>query len=90
MSTIVGRVNINDHVWVRLTERGRDIARAHHQALLVVAPRLGPYCSYETNGWSRWQLWQLMQRFGADCHLGCDPPFETEISLVDPNDGSNG
>lgn len=83
-------MNINDKVWVRLTDRGREIDRAAHEALRAVAPSVGPYVSHEINGWCSWQLWQLMSRFGEHCYLGCDPPFDTEISLVDPNDEGNG
>jgi hypothetical protein len=78
-------MNINDFVWVRLTPRGRDIDRAQHEKLRVFAPTVGPYVSCEKNGWSRFQLYRLMYHFGRDCYMGADLPFDTEISLVDPN-----
>lgn len=80
-----GRMNINDNVWVRLTPLGRHIDRAAHEDLRAHFPSIGPYKPAETNGWSKWQLWQLMSRFGLHCYVGCEPPFDTEISLVDPN-----
>jgi hypothetical protein len=78
--------NINDSVWVRLTQRGRDIDREMHEQLRKIAPSIGPYTSSEKNGWSKWQLYRLMYAFGQDCYMGADLPFETEISLIDPDD----
>lgn len=82
-------MNINDFVWVRLTQRGRDIDRAAHERLRAIAPIVGPYVDGAKNGWSQFQLYQLMYYFGQDCYMGADLPFETEISLVDPNADSN-
>lgn len=83
-----GRMNINDFVWVRLTDRGREIDRKKHDELRAIAPTIGPYVPTAKGRWSRWQLWQVMHRFGEHCYLGCDPPFDTEIALVDPEGGS--
>jgi hypothetical protein len=78
-------MNINDVVWVRLTQRGRDIDRAAHEKLRVFAPLIGAYVDGAKNGWSRFQLYRLMYYFGQDCYMGADLPFATEIALVDPN-----
>jgi hypothetical protein len=65
--------NVNWYVRVRLTYTGR----AHLRKVWPI------YRSKveEPDGWSRWQLWSLMETFGAAMYLGCDPPFETTIEL---------
>jgi len=80
-------VNINDHVWVRLTPIGRAIHVKDHRELQLAYPNNDiPYTPpKEINGWSRFQLWSLMRQFGPFCYLGADLPFETEIRFTDPN-----
>lgn len=63
------RFNVNDKVHVRLTAEGRKILR--RQRFVVE----------ERDGWSCWQLWELMARLGVHCHLSADPPFEPDIEL---------
>lgn len=82
-------MNLNDEVWVRLTEEGRRIHRARHDELAqFVRSRGGTFHDYvpkpEQDGWSKWQLWGLFQEFGAHVGMGISIPFETEISFSDP------
>lgn len=80
-------INLNDHVWIRLTDKGRAMLReqdanwsrlyATSYGRLAVAEKQ----EAENDGWSRWQLWSLIQSFGAALYLGCNPPFETTIRL---------
>ena len=40
----------------------------------------------DTEGWSTWQLWDLMQRFGQHFYLQNTPaqmPFETTIEIIE-------
>jgi hypothetical protein len=37
--------------------------------------------SSKNDGWSRWQLWDLMRTFGGHLHMGCEMPFETNIEI---------
>lgn len=75
--------NINNHVSVRLTPHGRSILAAQDAELLAEAPHLKQIDPPKEDacGWSRWQLWDLMQRLGAHCYNGCEIPFETEIRI---------
>lgn len=73
--------NMNDKVWVRLTDRGRDILREQDRAM-----RLPEILPDEVDGWSRWQLWDLMNRLGKACAMGVAVPFETTIRLSHPED----
>ena len=75
--------NINDTVMVRLTEYGKTKHKERHQKFYK---ELGMNVEYiapkEDDGWSKWQLWDLMSEFGQDISLGGRVPFETTIRLA--------
>lgn len=74
------KFNINQFVRVRLSDFGRAIHRREWDAF--------PYCSYQPphedeNGWSRWQMWDLMRTFGPHLFNGAvELPFATEIEIL--------
>ena len=35
----------------------------------------------DKEGWYRFQLWELMQKFGGHMYNGCEVPFETGIRI---------
>lgn len=75
--------NINNCVSVRLTDEGRaELKRQHESINLQLNGRLGEWKGVsETDGWSRWQMWDLMNRFGHMLSLGRVMPFDTVIKL---------
>ena len=81
-------INVNGKDRVRLTDKGREILREQHENLYRALRDPGaPTWEYvppteDADGWSEWQLWDLMSRFGPYIHLGFDPPFETNIRIV--------
>lgn len=77
--------NLNDSVWVRLNDRGREIHRSVWTDTMRGVKNWAYRPPVEVDGWSRWQLWVLMQDFGPSISLGTNPPFETEIRLSDPH-----
>jgi hypothetical protein len=100
-----GEFNINEFVWVRVTQKGFEILRAHDAEWRAQFPRTkwdeaeNVQAEQEAHGgWSRWQLWHLMQRFGSALGLGLDAPFVPTIRLsklpsvgaVDPHADSTG
>lgn len=62
--------NINDYVRVKLTFIGWALLNGKNRIV-----------SEDTEGWSRWQLWDLMNTFGTSLYNGCDVPFETNIRI---------
>ncbi len=82
-----GELNLNDYVWVKLRDRGRAMLREYDarwsQLYATAYGRLPTAEKQEADnaGWSRWQLWSLIEVFGPALSLGCDPPFETTIRL---------
>ena len=82
MKTVNG--NINFWVKVKLNEKGLAVLKAQHTELKKVFPRI----SYEftppdvdADGYSKFQLWALMQTFVHLMRLGDDPPFDTAIKI---------
>lgn len=73
--------NINNTVRVRLTDAGREYHRRIHNELYA---RIFLYRPPEedADGWSRWQLWSLMQTFGPGVSLGGPTLYEPTIDLV--------
>lgn len=70
-------MNVNDAVRVRLTGKGRSILNRNG-----LSDRLLPGRSNEEkDGWSKWQLWDLMSVFGFNVYNGCTMPFETTIEV---------
>ena len=75
--------NVNDLVWIKLTGAGRDILAKRESEFnrLYMPSKGGWFPKSDADGWSKWQLWQVMSEFGADCFNGCKVPFETTILL---------
>jgi len=78
------KFNINNYVYVRLREPGRiELKKQHEELNKSFGGKLGDYTApkEDGNGWSRWQMHDLMNRFGHMTSCGFDPPFETEIKF---------
>lgn len=76
--------NINDNVWVKLTQNGRDLLERDHYAFWRETGHPNPPAyvpPVEVNGHSKWQMWDLMAKLGKYQSMGADNVFETEILL---------
>jgi hypothetical protein len=74
-------INVNDFVRVKLTPRGKAIAKAKGET------QAG--CAYQrqidAEGWSEWQVWDLMWCFGPKMGNGFALVFETAMQVqVEP------
>lgn len=79
--------NINDNIWVKLTDEGRAIHKQHYEEIIASFPRMN--LTYEPpkedeNGWSCFQAWDLIHIFGPHIYIGRTPPFSTEVELEFP------
>lgn len=73
-------MNINDFVEVRLTSYGHKVIKDHHDFIFKGKVSFIP--SAEIDGWSRWQLWELMRVFGEYMGLGMEEVvFESDIRI---------
>lgn len=83
--------NINDYVRVKLTDEGRKLLREQHASFMdAIKAHGGKPWDYEppkedAEGWSRWQMHNLMEALGHACTMGRPVPFETEIQLELPD-----
>jgi len=69
--------NINDYVYVKLTDKGREVVAHKDVASLY---------KEDENGISQWQFWELMKMFGPYIHLGGPTYFNTNIQIEVPED----
>lgn len=77
--------NINDDVYVKLTDYGRKIHREEHIKFWGKLPKLS-HPTYDppkedSDGWSKWQMWSLMKEFGNHIGMGKPNVFDTTIKL---------
>lgn len=75
--------NINRRVRVKLTDKGRHYLCEEHIKFWAEAGRPMEYRApkEDADGWSEWQLWDLMNRLGGACTMGFRIPFETTIEF---------
>ena len=78
--------NANDYVRVKLTPEGRRILEERFLAMSARVPGIGAFKlpKEDADGWSRWQLWDLMSTYGEHVYNGCKVPFETTIDILFP------
>ncbi|MCK5610980.1 hypothetical protein KAR91_54410 [Candidatus Pacearchaeota archaeon] len=76
--------NLNNHVWVKLTDVGRERLHKNYDRLMsLYGTDRPPYepPKEDADGWSKWQMWCLMSELGGMMHNGCNVPFETTIRI---------
>ncbi len=77
------KFNINGYVRVRLTPLGLEKLKEEHEQLRLFCSAIGEFTPPKTDseGYSKWQMWLLMQSLGQYCRPGSELPFETEIKI---------
>jgi hypothetical protein len=87
--------NVNEIVWVKLTDFGMSIHHRDHLDFLYMLGKRwsGPETPAERfpykppemteDGWSRFQGWRLMQLFGPHMQLSGPNPFQTSVRFED-------
>lgn len=82
------RVNINQYVKVKLTQYGINELKQQRETLNNRLKNrggagLGGYePKIDKYGYTKFQVWDLMQRLGGVIQLGGKPPFDTEIIMT--------
>jgi hypothetical protein len=71
--------NLNEYVWVRLTEDGHLTYLDFYLNLGVEPPSLNVF-----RGWAKFQIWELMNIFGPDCQHGGRGQFMDNILRFAP------
>ena len=81
--------NINQSVKVRLTQGGKNLLQRKRAELLQgmdgkISANAWALPTEDADGWSEWQLWELMREFGQHIYVGqINPPFELTIRIPD-------
>lgn len=82
--------NINDYVYVRLTDFGRACLQRNHDELVALAGGHDPFLfklpKEDNDGWSKWQMWHLMGELGQYTGMGSRNPFEMTIRIPTKGD----
>jgi len=69
-------LNLNDHIWLKLTDKGRAVLHAHY----ADRPELLQYIETK-DGWTKLLLWHAMNVFGPSMGIGFDLVCETTIRV---------
>lgn len=78
-------INLNDTVKVKLSDRGLEIHRESWDKIMCNSPYQNSYIppSVDEEGYSYFQLWDLMHIFGSKVSMGLKLPFkDTDIIKV--------
>jgi len=74
------KFHINSRVRVRLTALGKQCHRKNHKDLygimLFSSPPTYRPPKEDSEGYSVWQFWELMEEFGPHIDMGSEPLFE--------------
>lgn len=78
----VVKFDINNFVRVKLTDMGKRILEKDSTRMVFDNRIIKKFeVKEDSDGWSEWQLWDLMATFGEYMHDGCKVPFETEVEI---------
>lgn len=73
------KMNMNETVWIKLTDHGRQMHREYWSRFSGDNYR-PPKVSHD--GYSPFQMHEVMKIFGPACGIGCNLPFCPEIILT--------
>lgn len=79
---------MNDAVYVKLTEHGMNIVALENKKIqdqTKIQYDLMAHRKVNVDGFSEWQLWELMSIFGSYLYNGSSIPFEQNRIHVKPN-----
>ena len=70
--------NLNGYIWIQLTDDGRKALEQQYKKLGLRAytPK-----EEDEDGWSKWQMHDLMNHFGEMMYPRLDPPFKPNIRI---------
>ncbi len=76
-------INLNDHIKVKLTEKGIAELRRQHEEHRKTFPSLGEFKEPEVDedGYSTFQIWPLMNELGHMFENGFDPPMKPGVLI---------
>lgn len=75
--------NINEYVFVKLNKAGLAELKRQHNELKAYVPSLPKYTPpiTDSEGYSKFQAWKLMNTFGHMMRPTFEPPFDTNVKI---------
>jgi hypothetical protein len=75
--------NINEYVHIKLNDSGIKELERQHEELRQQFPSVGEFNppKVDEDGYSKFQMHDLMKRLGHTCMLGFEPAFDTNIKF---------
>ena len=75
--------NINDYIYVQLTDVGRETINEYYEMpSMLINDKFEFEIKEDSEGWSKWQMWDLMKIIGHKFENGMNPPIFTTIRLA--------
>lgn len=76
-------VNVNDHIHVKLSDRGRSILYQMRNDLNKNLRRPLPdlVIAIDKDGYTKFQIWDFMSIFGVYIGMGQELPFMTQVKI---------
>ena len=75
-------LNINSYVWVKLTDVGKK--KVELDQMNSFGKSFKPIKRKTKNGYTRFQLWEVMKLFGSEMYLANNNlPFDTNIKIAE-------
>jgi len=71
------KVNLNDHVKVRLNDYGMCVYKSFYAKYGLDASQL----KMDKEGYVEFQLWDFMNVFGNSMHMGGNPPCDLNVLI---------
>lgn len=76
--------NINDYVYIKLTEYGkelyynRDVKLNESYGREIIPPK---HPEVDSEGYTKMQMWEFISLYGEHTSVGCILPFEVEMQF---------
>lgn len=71
-------VNLNEHIKVKLTDKGKEIYRNYYHD---IDDKFVPTLDVDEEGFCKFQLWEFMKIFGEHFRMCGGLPCETNVKI---------
>lgn len=80
------KFNLNQIIKVRLKKEGIEVLKNQHEEFYQKYKQLKPLpftLNIDNEGYTSFQMWDFMQKFGEYMTLGFDKPFHLDVIICD-------
>lgn len=76
--------NLNYYTKVKLSELGKKLLHSQHVELLGKTNIEYREPEVDSEGYTKFQMWNLINKFGKHLHMGYELPFDVNIKIEKP------